>query len=178
MTIAPGGCQVASGGTLKWTRRTKVWIWGEEGAHLLPLAPAALSAASLCLASDYFRAVKTAAVASCCLPEPNISPTCPDIPYSEKVLMAAWQTSLWSWCCVVTSAAGAPSQPHQRVGSCWHYVLRHRGVQWCCHSVKNESKRSEHFKNRVILAVYEVWGFFLLGTFSAPSHFMQLPAAY
>lgn len=128
VTVAPGVCQVASGETLKWTRRTQLQIWAEEGACLWSLAPAALSAASPCLSLDYFWAVKTAAVASCCLPEPNISPTCPDIPYNKKVLMAAWQTSLWSWCDVVMSAAEAPSQPHQRVGSCWRYVLRHGGV--------------------------------------------------
>lgn len=126
-TVAPGDCQVALGEMLKWTRRTKLQIWREEGARLWSRAPAALRAANSCLALDYFWAVKTAAVASCCLPEPNISPTCPDIPYNKKVLMAAWQTSLWSWCYVVMSAAEEPSQPHQRVHSCWRCFKAWRG---------------------------------------------------
>lgn len=58
--------------------------------------------------------------------------------------------SLWSWCCVVMSAAEAPSQPHQRVGSCWHCDLRHRG----CHNGVATA-----WKMRVRKTVFKEWGY-------------------
>lgn len=44
--------------------------------------------------------------------------------------------------------------------------------------MKNESLKSEYLKSEIILAIREVWSFFLLSTCSVQSHFIQPPAAY
>lgn len=90
--------------------------------------------------------------------------------------MAAWQTSLWSWCYVVMSAAEAPSQPHQRVGSCEGDVLRQRGCNGVATAWKIKFKivniyRAELFRLPVRCDL------FLLSTCSASSHFVLPPVS-